>query len=182
MPGVHVVLLRGINVGRAKRIAMAELREALTDAGFGGVRTLGQSGNVILHSADDAARVVERVRALIADRFAMQVRVIVRSAAELREIAAGSPLAAVADEPKNHLVAFLAQPVAKDLADQIEAEDHGAERVAFRGREMYLWCPGGQQDSALVRATGEKRLGVAATVRNFNTVGRLAEMAAEPER
>ena len=49
----RVVLLRGINVGPNKRIAMPALREALTDAGFEDVRTYVQSGNVVLSS--DAA-------------------------------------------------------------------------------------------------------------------------------
>jgi len=45
--GMHVALIRGINVGRAKRVAMAELREAVAALGYGGVRTLLNSGNVV---------------------------------------------------------------------------------------------------------------------------------------
>ena len=43
----HIALLRGINVGRAKRIAMADLRELLASMGYTDVRTLLNSGNVV---------------------------------------------------------------------------------------------------------------------------------------
>ena len=46
----RIVLLRGINLGSRNRIAMPELREALTEAGFGDVRTYVASGNVVLSS------------------------------------------------------------------------------------------------------------------------------------
>ncbi|HSD71146.1 MAG TPA: DUF1697 domain-containing protein, partial [Thermoanaerobaculia bacterium] len=41
----HVALIRGINVGRAKRVAMADLRALVGDLGYGDVRTLLNSGN-----------------------------------------------------------------------------------------------------------------------------------------
>ena len=52
----HIVLLRGVNVGGKNRVPMAELREALTDAGFADVRTLLASGNVVLSSGEGAGR------------------------------------------------------------------------------------------------------------------------------
>lgn len=43
----YVALLRGINVGRAKRVAMADLRALVEGLGFHSVRTLLNSGNVV---------------------------------------------------------------------------------------------------------------------------------------
>ena len=72
----HIVLLRGINLPRHKRISMPELREALEDAGFRDIKTYVQSGNVVLEQGDaeDVARKVERT---IADRFGLDVDVVV---------------------------------------------------------------------------------------------------------
>lgn len=44
MPDRCVALLRGINVGRAKRVSMAELRSLVADLGCTGVQTLLNSG------------------------------------------------------------------------------------------------------------------------------------------
>ncbi len=56
----HIVLLRGINLGPNNRIAMPELRALLTGAGFEGVRTYVQSGNIVLDGDDSAQAVAER--------------------------------------------------------------------------------------------------------------------------
>jgi uncharacterized protein (DUF1697 family) len=41
----YVALFRGINVGRAKRVTMADLRALFVDFGYDDVRTVLQSGN-----------------------------------------------------------------------------------------------------------------------------------------
>ena len=65
---VFVALLRGINVGRNRRIRMADLREALTAAGFGRVRTLLQSGNVVLDSDRPAGELASSVERALGER------------------------------------------------------------------------------------------------------------------
>ena len=67
MPGRHVALLRGINVGKAKRIAMADLRALVADLGYRDVGTLLNSGNVVFTAPgagpeDAARRIVDNVR------------------------------------------------------------------------------------------------------------------------
>ena len=47
MPATHIALLRGINVGNAKRIAMADLKAVVESLGGTGVKTLLNSGNVV---------------------------------------------------------------------------------------------------------------------------------------
>jgi hypothetical protein len=46
----YVVLLRGINLGSKRRVAMADLRELLEGLGYDDVRTHLQSGNVVLRT------------------------------------------------------------------------------------------------------------------------------------
>ena len=119
----QVVLLRGINVGRNRRVGMAELRAVLTDAGYYDVRTHLQSGNVLLTS-DLRGEKLEPAR--------------VRELAQL----------AVAPE-----------------------------RFEAVGRELFTWHPDGLRDSRLAKVLADRRLGVTATARNWNTVTKLLELA-----
>src|SRR5690242_11683286 len=76
-----ILLLRGINLGPHRRVAMPELRALLSDAGFSEVRTYVQSGNVVLSSDAGAAKAATEAEALIAERFGFEVPVIARTGA-----------------------------------------------------------------------------------------------------
>jgi uncharacterized protein (DUF1697 family) len=43
----YIALIRGINVGRAKRVAMADLRKLVEELGYDDVRSVLNSGNVV---------------------------------------------------------------------------------------------------------------------------------------
>ncbi|MGH3855119.1 MAG: DUF1697 domain-containing protein [Pseudonocardiaceae bacterium] len=71
---MYVALFRGINVGRAKRVAMADLRALFTDLGYDGVRTVLQSGNVVFHTAGPlAADAAARIESALPARTARAV-------------------------------------------------------------------------------------------------------------
>ena len=169
----HVALLRGINVGRNKRIGMADLRAALEEAGFADVATLGASGNVVL-SGDASAATVERV---IDERFGFDVAVVMRTPRELAAVVKRNPLGDVASEPRRHLVHFLsAKPDAAALR-ALKSASVEPERFAAHGRELYTWHPDGLQNSPLAKLLADAKLGVMVTNRNWNTVTKLLALA-----
>ena len=49
-----IAVIRGINVGRNKRLAMADLRDLMLDLGHTNVRTLLNSGNVLFRKSPSA--------------------------------------------------------------------------------------------------------------------------------
>jgi uncharacterized protein (DUF1697 family) len=105
--------------------------------------------------------------------------VIVRSRDELAAVVELNPLGDVADDPKRYTVNFLSgEPDAVGVRE-IEAADVAPERFAAHGRELYTWHPDGIQRSPLVKLITERRLGVAATARNWNTVTKLLALADE---
>jgi uncharacterized protein (DUF1697 family) len=172
----YALLLRGINVGRAHRIAMAELRELLLAEGHAEVRTLLQSGNVVLDAdmpADDLARSVAET---LERRFGFPVPTVVRTGEELLGVVTKNPLGAVATDPARSLVSFFAGEVPPGLDERLRAVDPGKDQYAVDGRELYLWCPDGQLQSPLAAALGKHRGGPVGTVRNWSTVLRLAEL------
>jgi uncharacterized protein (DUF1697 family) len=170
-------LLRGVNVGKHNRIAMADLRRVLEGVGARDVTTYLQSGNAVVTTEDpDLAGRVERA---LRDEVGLSVRVLTRTAEQLRSVVDRNPFPHKVSEPKLLHVAFLdAKPkaaVVKDLAK----EDVAPEAFVVSGREIYSWHPNGLGRSELGALLSDKRLGVASTRRNWNTVTKLLAMADE---
>ncbi|MGZ3461259.1 MAG: DUF1697 domain-containing protein, partial [Archangium sp.] len=111
MAGRQIALIRGINVGRAKRVAMAELRALVEELGYTDVRTLLNSGNVVFTTPGrTAGNAAARIEAALATGLGVPARVTVLSAGELATVVAENPLLAVATDPSRLLVTVLTHP------------------------------------------------------------------------
>ena len=177
--GTHVALIRGINVGHAKRVAMADLRALVEELGYGQVRTLLNSGNVVLSAAGETpSDAAARIEAALAARLGVPARVTVLSAEELAVAIAENPLLEVADNPSRLMVAVLADPADRAKLEPLLAQDWAPEALAIGTRVAYLWCPQGVIASRLVPAVS-RALGDAVTTRNWATMTRLQALAQE---
>lgn len=176
-----VVLLRGINVGKAKRIAMGPLREALTARGYRDVATHLQSGNVVLGTELGEPELAADVRACIAAEFGHDVPVVVRSAGEVADVVAGGPVALPAGvelDPSRYLVTFLPVVPDPDAVAAVPAAGDGEGAWALRGRDLHLWLPDGVMGTPVAGWAWPRLLGTTGTGRNWTTVGRVAQLAA----
>jgi uncharacterized protein (DUF1697 family) len=174
---VHVVLLRGINIGPRNRISMPDLREALEEAGFKDVQTYLQSGNVVLKSTAKPDAVRGKVEKLIKERFGLEIAVVARTRAELAAVVKRNPLGKVAKEPKRYQVTFLSAKLSAKVVRELEAAAAPEEQVVVAGREVYAWHPKTIARSKLWTTLAGKKLGVTATSRNWTTVEALLELA-----
>ena len=172
----YAVLLRGINVGRAKRVGMADLRELLTGAGYENVATLLQSGNVVLDGKGPATKLARSVETLISERFGFPVDVVVRTRQQVQRVVAANPLGDVAHDGSRHFVAFMATRPDASFLGTLQSVDAGGDQFVHDGTELYVWCPKGLLDSPLMTALGKIKDGPVTTVRNWNTVEKLATM------
>jgi uncharacterized protein (DUF1697 family) len=172
-----VVLLRGINVGGAKRVTMADLRALLEDLGYDDVRTHLQSGNAVIATDASPAAAEAAIAAAIADRLGLEVAVLARTGVELARIIAADRLGDVAADPAKRMVIFLPGAASTAAVRALQREDLGDERLEAAGREVYAWCPGGIGRSPLMAALAKTDIGRTGTARNWKTVTRLAEMA-----
>ena len=173
-----VALLRGINVGRSKRVPMIQLRELLVGLGYTDVTTYLQSGNAVFTCTPKAARMASQdIEEAVAREAGVTCRVIVRSPAELAAAIAADPLLGVATDPARHLVGFLAADPQLDAVARLDALDVSPDQIRVVGRHVYLWCPNGVLASPLNKVGWERSLGVAATTRNWSTVTKLAALA-----
>jgi uncharacterized protein (DUF1697 family) len=174
----QVALLRGINVGRAKRVGMAQLRELLRGLGYTDVTTYLQSGNAIFTSPPGAAGIAAGDIELALDRnLGVEAKVIVRSHAELAAAVAADPLLDVATDPSKHFVAFLAGDPDPAGVRTVACFDFAPDQVRLVGREAHLWCPSGFLASPLSKVPWDKLLGVSVTMRNWNTVTKLLALS-----
>jgi uncharacterized protein (DUF1697 family) len=173
----QIVLLRGINVGGHRRIPMADLRALLTGLGYEGVRTHLQSGNVVLESKASPRTVGRTIERGIRDELGFDVEVFLRTRDELADVVARDPFGALAVDPSRYLVSFLSAEPSPERVREAAAVDVAPERFVASGREIYAWYPEGLQASKLVKVLSERRLGVTATARNWNTVTKLLELA-----
>lgn len=173
-----VALLRGINVGRSKRVAMSDLRDLLSGLGYRDVLTHLQSGNAIFTSPSAAAATAAgRIERALVRELGVESTVVVRTAADLARIVSEDPLLDVMTDPARHLVGFLAGEPEPSAPGALEALHLAPDIVRLVGSEVYLWCPAGVLDSAFTRVAWDRQLGVAVTMRNWNTVTRLAALA-----
>jgi uncharacterized protein (DUF1697 family) len=175
----YVALIRGINVGGRQKLAMADLRAILSGLGCTGARTLLQSGNAVFGADGRAAgRLEEEIAAGIAATTGLVVRCLVREQAELDAVIAANPFGHVTDGARLYAMFLSAQPDPGLVAEHDPAElDPG--RIRLGDRVIYQWCPEGYSEAPQVAPYTEKRLGVAVTARNWNTVTKLAALAFE---
>src|SRR5512144_1900543 len=139
----QIALLRGINLGPHRRVAMGDLRSLLAAAGYADVRTHLQSGNVVLTSdaaPDDLARDLER---RIAAGLGVDAGVVVRTRDELADVVARDPLRSVVDDPRRYQVTFLSGEPEPDAVRELERVAVAPERIVVSGREIYAWHPNG---------------------------------------
>jgi uncharacterized protein (DUF1697 family) len=175
MTDKYVLLLRGINVNPTTRVAMSDLRELVSEAGYSGVRTLLQSGNVILQSA--SLPDVARLESAIASRTGVKSRAVVLSLNDFRRIADANPLLDVADDLSKLVITFLAGEVDPAEIERPSDADLAPERLVIEGRAIYQWCPNGILKSQLKPAWW-RHFGAVATTRNVRTVNRILAAAA----
>ncbi|MER7232930.1 DUF1697 domain-containing protein [Streptomyces olivaceus] len=175
----YAALLRGINVGGARKLPMADLRALLEELGHGGVRTHLQSGQAVFASehGDEESLAAELARA-IEKRFGFPVDVLVRDHAYLRAVAEACPFPAADLEPKQLHVTYFSAPVDEERFAPVDRSAFRPEEFRLGDRALYLYAPDGLGRSRLAEALARPRVnkGLTATTRNWNTVTRLVEL------
>ena len=173
-----VCLLRGVNLGRQRKLPMAALRASLTAAGLGGVRTYLQSGNIIGESAlRTHAQVARLVRTAIAADFSLDVPVITRRPAEIDGLIAANPFSAhVAHRPHLIRVIFLEAVPSKERAGRLAAVEEIRDTCRVIGNHVYVDYVRGYHNTHRTAPYFTGVLGVEGTERNWRTVLALADL------
>ena len=172
----YVALFRGINVGKAKRIAMADLRQLLESMGYTDVETLLNSGNAIFEGDGQAeARHAQLIHDAVVKKLKVHSHVVVKSANEIAAIIAGNRLSAVANNPSKLLVAMTNDPNGLKAMASMGKTLWPGETVHVGKHAAYAWCPEGTLKSKAGVALLTK-LADMGTTRNWATLEKIHEL------
>lgn len=173
----HIALLRGINVGKAKRVAMADLRALMESLGHADVRTLLNSGNAVFDARGGAAAAHARqLQAAILDKIGVDCEVIVKTAADIAAAIAEHPLRQHANDDSRLLVMFTQDAASLAALRPLADGDWAPEAFAVGQHAAWLWCANGIIESRIGKAVA-KIAGQRATGRNWATLEKLHAMA-----
>jgi len=176
---VYVSLLRGINVGPHKRMKMEKLRASCQELRFEKVATYIQSGNVVFRGAKLSPDAVsKKIEKQIECDFGFHADVTTRTVDEFKKIIRANPLLKEAgvDESKLHVVFFSDTPPAESVK-KLESLTLAPDRVRVSRHEIYFYFPNGVSGSSLWKHNLDRVMGISGTMRNWNTVNKLLEMA-----
>ncbi|WP_329137508.1 DUF1697 domain-containing protein [Streptomyces sp. NBC_01476] len=174
----YAALLRGINVGGKNKVPMQTLREIVAQIGGSRVRTHLQSGNaVFVHEQRDPLRVAADLREALLAELGLTIAVLVRDHADLRRVVDANPFAMGGVNGSRFMVVFLSGPAPADRLALIDAAAYAPDAFAAGEREIYAHFPDGMRDSKLAALFTDRKLGLTASARNWNTVTKLLAMS-----
>jgi uncharacterized protein (DUF1697 family) len=165
-----VALLRAVNVGGTGKLSMSELKTMCEELGFASPKTYIASGNVVFVSRKSETAIKAALEKRLADYAGKPVGVLIRTAAEMAQVAADNPFAKLA--PNRTVALFLDKAPAADALESVRGQK--GEKIRLGRREIYIHYGDGMASSKLVIPAGK-----AGTARNMNTVATLAKMAGQ---
>jgi uncharacterized protein (DUF1697 family) len=172
-----VALFRGVNVGGRGTLPMTKLREVATQLGYDDVATYIQSGNLVLNTSDSASKVTKDLAAAIAGLGGVKPAVMVRTRSQLAKVVKDNPFLRRGEDAASCHVTFM-DKAASGAVRTLDLDAYAPEEAIAVGKELYLFLPGGIGRSKLA-ADLAKAKGVVGTTRNWRTVTKLLEMAAD---
>jgi uncharacterized protein (DUF1697 family) len=168
-----VALFRGINVGKAKRIAMADLRALLGKLGYTDVQTLLNSGNAVFSAEEGRpAEHAARIRTAVAKKLGVDASVVVKSERDIAAIIKGNTIDDGAAAASRFLVAVWDQPSIHAELESFARADWAPEKVHVNKHAAYLWCANGILESKAIEGffKATKNEG---TTRNWATLNKI---------
>lgn len=177
----YISMLRGINVGKNKRIKMDELKILFKSLDFKDVKTYIQSGNIIFKSLNpDSSDLSNKIESKIREVYDFDVSVIIRTEEEFKNVMEYTPFKK--EDEKQLYVTFLSEIPFKNLIEDITINlAHKTQNKSYKfsisQKEIYLLLPGGYANTRLNNDYFEKKLKVSSTTRNWRTVKNLFDIA-----
>lgn len=169
----YLLLFRG--VGGATQLPVAQLREALTKAGFSGAITYINSGNALVNSSLSREKTIAQVAKLCKDHFDFDKAIFAPTAAEWQAVIDNNPFPEVTEGKHLH-AAILSSTPKPEAVEGIRAVAVDGERLIIVNDVAYIHTPHGFGTSKLA-AKFDKGIGVVNTARNWNTVLKMMELA-----
>lgn len=171
-----IILLRGVMPTGKNKVPMAALRSALEAAGLADVRTYIQSGNIIASSALARPALETLVHELIAEQFGGDIVVLAREATYFRRALAGNPFAD--EDPAKLYFTLLEKRPDPAITTAFLAPGFLPDRIDILDDMAYICCATRYSELKINNNFIERKLGLSATTRVYNTIARLVALSA----
>ena len=172
----YVAFLRGINVGGKNKIKMETLREVFGSLGFENVRTYINSGNVIFETVEtDDNELSKKIENAIETTFALKIKVMTRTVAEIGNLIENNPFAGQFENEKDLHVFFLDEDLSNEKRELLLSHANENEMFAIQSRAIFCLLRISILDSIVGKGFIDKKLKVSATARNWRTVNKISE-------
>lgn len=179
----YLALFRAVNVSGHNVIKMEHLRKLMEANGFKNVTTYIQSGNVIFETDEtDKAKIKREIETLLYKEYGHDVFNFILEKADLQKAIDNNPYTTPEPEPqgvKKYFVVFLSGNVTPQGMDQMKKYNRSHDEFKAIGNILYLKLSRSAADSKLTNSFIEGKLGLKATIRNWNTTLKLMEMLNE---
>jgi uncharacterized protein (DUF1697 family) len=176
----YIAFLRAINVG-GHTVKMADLRTLFLQLDFEGVETYIASGNVWFRAATKDRKLLEhRIERHLQDRLGYEVATFVRTTTDLAQLGEDRPFGDVklTRDGNTLYVAFVRDPLDSAAKSRLFTHRTRVDDFQVRGAEVFWLWRREVGDSDFSGAVLEKAVEGPATVRNWNTVRKLAARCA----
>lgn len=171
----YILLLRGINLGKLRKIKMDRLREIFAQLGFPSAVTYIQTGNVIFkHNLDDRAAFVHRLQKIMDIELGWSVPALIYSLEEWDLAVSENPFSGRSEYDPAFFHAVLLQ---KKINSPMKTFEFDNVHNVQGQRAVYLYCPDGYRNTKYKNNDIERKLNVVATTRNWNSMTKLLELA-----
>jgi len=169
----HVALLRGVNVNGIT-IKSAELKALFVELGFGAVRTVLASGNVLFDTDESGAALHTRIEQALRKRFGYDAWIVLLTQKTVSDIAAAYPFERIDEERHPYIVFGSDKAMLDEIMEKAGTVDAATEQLE-RGKGVLYWqCPRGESlDTPVAKLLGKTRYKSSTTTRNLRTVEKL---------
>jgi uncharacterized protein (DUF1697 family) len=176
---VYLILFRG--VGGKTQVPVQALRTKLTEAGFENVATYINSGNAIVRSGLSRKKVIATIAEICRAEFGFEKAIFAPTLAEWDALIAHNPFAkAAATAPTTVHAALLESAPKAENVERVRCCAVKGEELKVVGGVAYIHAPHGFGTSKMAEKF-DKWIGVTNTIRNWNTVVKLAELGGMAE-
>src|SRR5450759_4758284 len=169
----YISFLRGVNMTGHNSIKMKDLSELYISLGLNDSETYIQNGNVIsrCNAEMPVSSLSEKIEAAILERFNYTIPVMIRTVQDMKDLFISNPFLPEENfEPSKMAVIFLHEAPSDDQIQKVADINYPPDKFKIIGREIYIYCPNGFGRTKLYTNFFEKKISVAGTARNWETI------------
>ena len=175
---IYIALLRGINVGGANKILMADLKALFVSLNLSDPTTYLQSGNVVFSTIrEDISAIEIDLKLKILEIFGYNIEVFVLSSSTFRDVYKNNQF--IQDkflDTKKMAVVFLKENPDPNKFDLIKNNPNFQEKMILLNKAIYMYYVNGAGRTKVTNNYFENKLKLKATSRNWNTVRNLVRL------